>query len=100
MTDSDLIPIFHGDSFLEAELIKGLLEAEGILSTIPGELATDHETAAQQVTGGETFDVLVAPKDAARARTIIQQAIEDGKRLKGYLAQHPGEDPGAGEDPD
>lgn len=96
MPDQDSVAVFHGDSFMEAELIKGLLEGEGILCRIPGELATDQFTAAKQVTGGRELDVRVSPADFEKARGIIRQAIEDGQRLAGFLAANPDAAPESG----
>ena len=94
MTATDFTTVFHGDSLMEAEMIKGLLEGEGILCRIPGEIATEPNVAAHQVTGGRQLNVMVSTKDVERARGVIRQAIEDGKRLQGFLADHPDENPG------
>ena len=89
MTAQEFVPVFHGHTLMEAQLIKGLLEGEGIFCRIPGELATEPDVATHQVTGGRQLDVRVAPADLDKAREVIQRALEDGKRLKGFLAEHP-----------
>ena len=94
MTTADFATVFHGDSLMEAEMIKGLLEGEGILCRIPGELSAEPNVAAHQVMGGRQLDVMVSTNDVEQARGVIRQAIEDGKRLQGFLADHPDENPG------
>lgn len=98
MTD-DLYQVFYcATSLMEAEMIKGLLESEGIAARIPGELASDHFTTSRETSGDVEVRVPRASLDAARA--IIARAKEEGKDLAGWLADHPGDEtPPPGPDP-
>ena len=93
MTDDtrDTRPVFQGSSLAEAEMIKGLLEGEGILATIPGEMCTDPVVTIEETVAGTA--VHVATEELQRARQVILAARAAGRAFEGWLADHPGESP-------
>lgn len=76
----ELVEVYRAWGESEAQIIRGLLEASGISSTIQGE--------STRLTHGFTMDglaevrILVRPEDAERAAEVIQES--------GKTAQCPG----------
>lgn len=63
-------------SLAEALLLKGLLETEGVVATVPGSELMDEFAVARQARGA--LDVVVAGADEARARDIVAAWRERG----------------------
>ena len=88
MAGERFIAVVRANTLMQAEMVKGLLEGEGILARIPGELATDHFTTAKETLGGIVVEV---PEERATdARVLIRSAAEDGRELQQWLAENPG----------
>ena len=83
MSSESFVTVFQAASLLEAEMVKGLLEGEGLMASIPGEHATDPFTSTREITGGRQLTVEVPDEQAAKARAIIEAARESGKALEG-----------------
>ena len=83
--------VYVASSLAEAEMIKGLLEGEGLIALIPGEMATDPVITAEETM--VVAEVHVKSEELSRARQVILRAREQGKQLEGWLADHPGETP-------
>ena len=82
MSEGDLVEVVRADDLMEARLIQGRLESEGIRVHIPG--AATRETLdglANMWSGG--VPIKVHPDDAAEARNILE-AIADSSEADPY----------------
>jgi hypothetical protein len=61
---------------MEAQVVAGLLEDEGIVFRIPGVDLKDEVAAFQQVANSMGSDILVAEQHLERARAILAEARE------------------------
>jgi hypothetical protein len=94
MADDGFEVVFTASSMLEAELIKGLLEGEGIAARIPGELATDPWTTTEETLGDVPIEV--PEGKVSEARGIIAEAKKEGaqeQELERWLEEHGDEIP-------
>jgi hypothetical protein len=87
MADEEFRTIFHAQSLLEAENVKGILIAAGIPARVSGSLSTEPVVTSREVQG----DVrVVAPADRAHeARTVLENARDQGRKLEGWMAENP-----------
>ena len=63
------VPIHQAGSLAEAQIIRGLLESEGLKVMLPGEELNDEFGAAYKMTGAMTL--LVPEEQATRAKEIL-----------------------------
>ncbi|MEM1448348.1 MAG: DUF2007 domain-containing protein [Planctomycetota bacterium] len=69
MSDSDYVVIHTASGYMEAKLLAGLLEAEGIAARVPGSELTDEVGMARKLVAAA--DVVVPGGDVERARDIV-----------------------------
>ena len=71
MAEGDLVEVARADDLVEARLIEGLLESEGIHVLIPGAATRDTlDGLANMWSGG--VPIQVHPDHAERARAILE----------------------------
>ncbi len=68
--DTPLVVVFRPADAIQAEIVRGALEGEGIYAVI-GEQVTGAYEGAFSVGEGAWGDILVAQSDAARAESIL-----------------------------
>lgn len=73
-----MIVIYHAESSIDAHLLRGLLEQQGIASRILGEFL---QGAVGELPARGLISVSVAAEDAARARTVVHE-FEDNMAMQ------------------
>lgn len=94
MADDGYTVVFNAKSMMEAELIKGLLEGEGIDARIPGELSMDPWTTTLETLGDIPIEVPDASSEAAQV--LIAESRKEGEQesqLENWIAEHGDEVP-------
>jgi hypothetical protein len=75
-----LVSIYAAPDALAAQMIRGLLEAEGIFAVI-GEQVTDAYAPALQVASGVWGEICVRAEDQERAQAVLDAALEGEYRI-------------------
>ena len=68
---SELVPAYRARGFVDAQLVKGLLESEGLHPVLPGEGLNDELGVAARALGTSATTVLVPRAELPSAREIV-----------------------------
>lgn len=74
------VVVHEAGSHIEALILKGLLESEGVRARVAGEELSDEFANAARLAGGLS-QVLVAPEDRKRALELLQEH-EEARRTR------------------
>lgn len=70
MSESEYVIVHTATGHIEAKLVQGLLEAEGIRALVPGSELVDEFAMGQRLVG--TVEVVVLRDDLERARDVVE----------------------------
>ena len=74
--ENDLVTV-HAGSLLEVQLLRSLLETEGIAVFLKDEILGTHAPAYAAAGGVGAIKVVIAKKDLDRAKLIVQEFLKE-----------------------
>ena len=81
-SEPELVVFEKADSQIEASIIKGILESEGIPVYVDGELLMDEFNMSQKLMNMSGISIEIAQEDLERARAIVASARDSGKAME------------------
>jgi len=74
----ELVPVYRARSFVDAQLVRGLLASEGLHPVLPGEGLNDELGVTSRAVGTSATTVLVPREELENAREIVAAWRESG----------------------